>query len=330
MSRAQKAAKSSNRVRRHHYLPVFYQRRFTDSQGLLWMHDLEQNEPKHLHPRAALAIENFNTIETDEGPSDAVERGLAEIDNEGATALRRIEQGFWPAFGAVRQALSMFIAFQLTRGPGFRMQMDHYAHDITSLMMKVQATRPSSVKRKLRERLGREPTEAEFDEEVKLLRTFGERFKVSNNRQGHVRTMVGVHESGQIASILFRRAWSLETSTSLDFITSDDPVTLWNKNPLPWEGVGVMTADEVRFPLGPGSCLVMHHPWMVVPDRRRVSSKRVVDLNAWTILNAHRFVLARRALTNLTSGKMQGRTLQMEQVSGPHLTGDYDPRSYES
>jgi len=114
------------------------------------MHDLKQNDAKRLHPRAALAIENFNTIETEKGPSDAVERGLAEIDDEGATALRRVEQGSWPAFGEVRQALSMFIAFQLTRGPGFRAQMDHYAHEITSLMMKVQATRPASVRRKFR------------------------------------------------------------------------------------------------------------------------------------------------------------------------------------
>ncbi len=322
MSQAQTAPKSNKRIRRHHYLPVFYQRRFTDPRGLLWMHDLEQNKAKHLHPRAALAIENFNTIETNAGASDAIERGLAEIDGEGATALRRIEQGFWPAFGEVREALSMFIAFQLTRGPGFRAQMDHYTHEITSLMMKVQATRPDSVRRKLHERLGREPTKEEFNEEVKLLRTFGERFKVSNNRQGHVRTMVGVHESGQIASILFRRAWSLESTTSLDFITSDDPVTLWNKNPLPWEGVGVMTADEVRFPLGTGSCLVMHHPWKVVPDRQTVPAERVLELNAWTILNSHRFVLARQALTNLNAAKREKRTLQMEQISGPQLTAD--------
>ena|GEM_PF-5807044 len=156
---------------------------------------------------------------------------------------------------------------------------------------------------------------------MKLLQNFGERFKVSNNRQAHVRTMIGVHESGQIASILFRRAWSLETSSSLDFITSDDPVTLWNRNPLPSEGVGVMTADEIRFPLGPRSCLVMHHPWLPVPDRRTVTPERVLEVNAWTILNSHRFVLAKHELANLSATKRERRTLQMEQISGPSLAG---------
>ena len=285
------------------------------------MHDLEKGEARKLHPRAAFAIENFNTVETDTGPSDAVERGLADIDNDGATALRRVEQGFWPAFGEVRQALSMFIAFQLTRGPGFRAQMDHYAHEIASLMMKVQATRPAGVRRRLEERLGREPNATELDEELELLQNFGERFKISNSRQAHVRTMIGVHESGQIASLLFRRAWTLETSNSLAFITSDDPVSLWNRNPLPWEGVGVMTADEVRFPLGPRSCLVMHHPWLPVPHSRIVTAERVLEVNAWTILNSYRFVLSKHKLTSLSSTKRERRTLQMEQISGPPLAG---------
>lgn len=308
------------RSRRHHYLPVFYQRRFTGRDGLVWMSDLETRSGKRLPPKAALAVEDFNTVETEDGPSDAIERGLAEIDNAAATALRRIDEGFWPAFGEVRGALSMLMAFQLTRGPRFRDQMDHLSNQVAGLMMKAHAARPEGVRRRLVDELGREPTENEVGERIDMLENFDQRFRVSNTRQSHVTTMVDVRQSGEIAEILFRRAWSLEASDSLDFVTCDDPVTLWLAEPSFWDGVGVKTADEIRFPLSPRHCLVMHHPWVPVADWIDVDPARVLQVNASVIANAHRFVLSKETTAAPTAGPTRRRP-EVEQLSGPPLAG---------
>jgi hypothetical protein len=308
--------KKNKRSRQHHYLPVFYQSRFGDSQGLVWRFDLEERAGKRLHPTVSLVIGDFNTIQTDEGLSDDVEKGLAEIDGMAATALRRVDEGFWPVCGETRYAISLFMAFQLTRGPRFRAQMDHFAHEATSLMMKVQASRPDAVRNQLKKRNGKEPSDKEVRQEIEELKTFGDRFKVSQSRQSHVRTMLGVQESGQLASILFKRAWSLEISENLDFITSDDPVVLWKKNLRSWEGIGAATADEVRFPLSPRICLVMHHPWVPVPDEVEVGPRRVLSVNAWTILNANRYVVSKGTMTNFVEYTSNATNVRMEQVHG--------------
>jgi Protein of unknown function (DUF4238) len=279
-------------------LPVFYQKRFSDEEGV-WLYDLETKVGKRLPPKAVLAIEDFNTIDAGQGPIDDVEKGLGRIDSEGATALRRIEEGFWPAFGEVRQALSMFMAFQVTRGPGFRDQMDDFAHEVGSLMMKVKASRPQGVKRDLRERLGRDPTENEMAAELKLLKNFGEKYRIRQTRDSHVHTMLGVQRSGEIAEILFRRTWTLEVSATLEFITSDSPLTLWSPDVGPFHGIGVATAEEVRFPLNSRQCLVMRHPWMPAPDVEDVSVQRVLEINARTLLHSRRFAVSKSEISDV-------------------------------
>ena len=53
--------------RKHHYVPVFYQRHFVDEDGLLWVYDRKRQAYSHLHPRVVCSQNDFYTVFSKDG-----------------------------------------------------------------------------------------------------------------------------------------------------------------------------------------------------------------------------------------------------------------------
>lgn len=86
--------------------------------------------------------------------------------------------------------------------------------------------------------------------------------------------------------------WAIEIDPRHGFITSDSPVVTWREPSVRdnFQGVGIMTADEVRLPLDPGKQVVFsprrrHRPVM------EVAVHRVRRSNADMAGACHRFIL---------------------------------------
>lgn len=86
------------RKHRHHYLPVFHLKRFSDSSGCVWVHDRDgafEPNPKLLKPAAIAAVDELYTLEEETGErSDELETWLAdEIDGPSAAIFPKLISG---------------------------------------------------------------------------------------------------------------------------------------------------------------------------------------------------------------------------------------------
>jgi hypothetical protein len=79
------------------------------------------------------------------------------------------------------------------------------------------------------------------------------------------------------ASVIYRKQWSLEVAPAPELITSDAPLVIW-RTPTKrdeFEGVGLLTAEEIRFPLDPTHQLLLtdeERPSVVDIDVGRVAA----------------------------------------------------------
>ena len=78
------------RRRKHHTIPQFLLRNFTDSRGALYEFDLDYLTRKVRTPSQVCHTKDFYTIEWQGGPSDEVEQVLSRFESEIAPALLRV------------------------------------------------------------------------------------------------------------------------------------------------------------------------------------------------------------------------------------------------
>jgi Protein of unknown function (DUF4238) len=76
--------------RKHHYVPVFYQKHFVNHHGLLWVYDRSLGTCKELHPASVCCEKDFYTVRPKDAPWDRrVETEIFSlVDGAGSAALR--------------------------------------------------------------------------------------------------------------------------------------------------------------------------------------------------------------------------------------------------
>lgn len=115
--------KASGDPVRHHYIPQFLLRNFSERDQLS-ARQIEGNEElKRVSVGNAAAISNFYTvIDTEIGETVVIERLLAEIESEAAPIIQRLirEVGF-PLSPVDRSTISTWVGLQAVRDPQTRM-----------------------------------------------------------------------------------------------------------------------------------------------------------------------------------------------------------------
>lgn len=82
-----------NIARRHHYVPQFYLARFTDKgtkKGKLFSMDPENGYVFKSTPKAVAVEKDFNRIEIEGHPPDAIEKEFAKLEGETNEAITNI------------------------------------------------------------------------------------------------------------------------------------------------------------------------------------------------------------------------------------------------
>ena len=79
---------------RQHWIPQFYQRRFTsDGSGLIWIYSLD-SEPRHESIRkTGMAIDFYAFTKNEAKDNRSVEDALQKIDHMGARLIRKADHG---------------------------------------------------------------------------------------------------------------------------------------------------------------------------------------------------------------------------------------------
>jgi len=103
--------------RKHHYVPVFYQKNFVNSHGLLWVYDRRLKTYKELHPLSICFEKDLYTLKRENAPWERRVESvcLKLVDEVGARAIRELLSG--NASGEILATLAYFIGVQFNRLP---------------------------------------------------------------------------------------------------------------------------------------------------------------------------------------------------------------------
>ena len=124
--------------KRHHYLPQFYLKRFTDEEGLLCLFDRESKEFRRQQPVNTALRKHFYTVtDTDGLKSDGIERMFSGLDSVACDVITRLDahQTGW-AHERERVSFAIFIAFFYARTPAFDQEQTALAEQLYRAWMK--------------------------------------------------------------------------------------------------------------------------------------------------------------------------------------------------
>ncbi len=292
--------KKAHDPRKHHYVPVFYQRNFTNENGLLWVYDRQRETYKELHPRVICFERDLYAVKPENKPRDMqVEQNiLSVVDGLGFQGVRDFQTGR-PNREAER-AIAFFMAFQCTRVPTFSRDIRvTYAKTIEELTRIAFA----DVKRAkaLMERYAQDTGEdLEVTPESMVESVQGKQFDIVATETAFLTQMM--KQATSLTEVLLRLDWEvLVAAEDTGFIICDCPVVV-----VPPKGsnqVGFLVPGSAKyFPLSRDLCLRLGE---LGRERSHLEiSKedvRIVNLNI--AANSERFIMgpSRVQLENVVS-----------------------------
>lgn len=274
-------------AKRHHAVPQFYLRRFANSKGMLWLHDIERLTAGLVHTSNAMVEKYLYSPEVGDDPhDDSIERFLAEhVEGPAASPLEKLANGDVLS-SEERQHLATFLAFQEARIPRMRDNVTSFASELGQKILNLSIAHPESMKAALAKK-GHPIPDAILAHLSEAVRTGG--IRVEATKMAWLQATLG---TGEIAEMLFRLPWFVvEAYPGVEFLTSDAPIVkvLTDRSvPRQFAGGWLSPSSEATFALDPLRCLVIR------PDgkegRGRVSKLWCKNVNSRLVSQAKRFV----------------------------------------
>lgn len=282
--------KNAKEPRKHHYVPVFYQKNFTNDAGLLWVYDRVRQSHKELHPLSVCFEKDLYTVKPEGKPPDTqVEKKLLQfVDSAGSVGIRDFLSN--KPNQSAEQELALFMAFQWNRVPTMSRDIRVTYAKLIEELCRVSFSSVERAKSIL------DQVEAETGDAVGLslesmVRDITEkRFEIVATERAFLGTMI--RQSMKLAGVLRRLDWEvLIAPPETGFIICDCPVVV-----VPPRGSGqvgfVVPGSAKYFPLSSGLCIRLGEPG----KRRRLreldkESVRTVNLNI--AANSERFIMGR-------------------------------------
>jgi hypothetical protein len=246
------------RQQRHHVVPRLHLRGFANSDDLLVQLDVTTGRRRTISISNAAVIRDFYTVVLPDGSrSDAWERGLSEIENEIAPALRRaIVMPHFDLTDDDRAVLARWIALQALRGPDSRRALNEVGAITTR--MKVGMGGLAYLQHAMRRGLGRdvplEEAEAVWDDI-----TCHRGPEIVTPGDDHLQVLTRNVE--KLTAMIYARSWARMRFTRRGLAVSDAPVTRVRGAGPDDLGVGLADAWALAVPLDRRTLL-----WLELPE----------------------------------------------------------------
>lgn len=286
--------KKQKPAKHHHTVPRFLLERFSENGAVTLIDRRDFSRRRDVGVRVALAQNDFYTLRTEQGIDTSVETDLfaKQIEGPAATAIRRvIDQNRPASFPALRQQISLFLAFQFVRGESTRDAIT--AMMIANYRKVVSLLTPEMLRRQSRE-MG---LEAQTDEDIRELWEFAqssEKYKVEVNDEAAAHLGFGLPIALELMPFFMKRHWSILEFDEPLLLTGDEPLALIGETLEPGEIGGVATAPQIVFATDPHHALVMIRPDLADRDDRHKGTARMATIiNRHVAFGCHRFVAQR-------------------------------------
>lgn len=243
-------------AKKHHYVPVFYQKGFADAEGLLWVYDRKLKTYKHLHPRVVCFTEDLYTVRPDNAPRDRrIETEiLSPIESDTAPIIRKLAPGV--ALSEEETAkLAFFIALQRTRLPSFGRAVSRMQEVNMEQMMRIQFANVDRATTALNELAARTGEKVDLEPASMVKAVLNSEIKVSATERPFFEAMF--EQAKNLAKWMSRAHWSfLMAPASHPFILCDHPFTIVPPEGVMLDGVGPGLPGVVNyFPISKRWCL---------------------------------------------------------------------------
>jgi hypothetical protein len=232
-----------SRSKKHHTVPQFLLRNFAGADGQLVEFDLDLLKSYRRTPAQVGHTKDFYTIERSNGPSDEVERILANIENVASGAVRKLQTPRSTITMAELDALVLLVAVQRQRTPANRAHMVDFIDRTEELARHVAKSH------------GLDPDEAMTNLSPEL-----EEARGNNFMNGFMLDSVKM-----IYPLMRRRGWSVmrRETGGPKFVISDNPVVISDlredKGPPYFPLIPYGEDSKLTMPLSPDLILVSYY-----------------------------------------------------------------------
>jgi hypothetical protein len=221
----------------HHYVPRFYLSRFTDTSGYLWIWDRDKDRIFRTKPSRVAAEKDFYRI--------------AELAESGGDPLL-MEKQFSHLEGEVAQITNQWLDWLRDMKPHEKMEVPDINRDLVSLYIALQFFRTADA----RSILAAFVAESEYSKPL----------STAERQQLHLDMLWNSDIFRELATRIKNATWIFgRNTTSLPFISSDNPVAFRTADNSRWIKVGIYSAGTYSvFPLAPDIVMYCHpaeHPW---------------------------------------------------------------------
>ncbi|MBR0993985.1 DUF4238 domain-containing protein [Bradyrhizobium japonicum] len=246
--------KKGTAARKHHYVPQFYLRGFTDKSGQLLATDRASGKTFRTDPKNVAAQRDFNTVTIEGIDPQAVEKGLAEFEGKVAPALERIKASASLSVKADRELLMSLICGLAIRNPRQRTTINDFVGEIAQAAAEMAlATKErwdSQVAQMKAAGAWDESTNVTFEDMQKFVKE--RNYKIEVAKEFNIGVEIEQHE--RLLEHVAARRWQIVKAKAGTggFVTTDVPVCLrWSDDAdhgMFGPGFGV-SGTRVIFPL---------------------------------------------------------------------------------
>ncbi|NBD12946.1 DUF4238 domain-containing protein [Corallococcus silvisoli] len=236
--------------RKHHVVPKFYLKRFSDKKERLTMVSRDQKirTPPTIAEKACRELD-FYAITSGGRRSQEVEGFLDKyIESPAANAIKSILKDKFPPPPQIRREISMFVAFQALRGHDFRRATQH----LVDSMHEAIQSRLSQMQRPDAPSTPTLITNPESSIPIKL----ADKPSPQEIKLESILAMIKIAPG--LANIISARKWFVFDHAEACLLTSDAPVVYWSAPTAERDyGYSLATSDYIALPLDTRHSLVM-------------------------------------------------------------------------
>ena len=248
---------ATQRTKYQHYVPRLMLKHFEGAapRGMVWVYDKKTNRRHPTKITETGGQRNFYSVDTGGGEyNDVVDESLQTIEGAAAGPFDALVAGTLPV-GEDLSAVAMLVATQYLRTPGMLRSNAEAAGKMMQAVMNVAWGTREQFENSLN-RMERETGEPAADRD--------RLWEFWNKREGYTvnvhqqRGLIALTAARGIHDILVRRHWHILDAAEKFFITSDQPVVLWEPPKPPFmPGAFANPAAEITLPLSPSKCLLI-------------------------------------------------------------------------
>jgi hypothetical protein len=287
-TRTRQEKKGGKEPRKHHYVPVFYQKHFADADELLWVYDRQRRTFKKLHPLVICFEKDLYALKPDDKPRDPriESKVLALVDALGARGIRAFQTG--KASREAEEEVAFFMAVQYERVPTISRDIRATYAKLIEEMDRIAFASVARAK-VLMEQYTRETGESlDVTPESMVEAVQGKHIKIQATEAVFLRNMM--EQSVTLSRLFLTLDWEmLIASDETGFILCDCPVVV--VPPKGGRDVGFAVPGTAKyFPLTRNLCLRLGEPGRSRKSRN-IDREAVRIVNQNIAANSERFIM---------------------------------------